>query len=78
MAVENKSFAEAVQIKRSGTVYKGHSYAGVSNQQKVSLINSSNLVQEVNSDLSLSSFPALSNSQPNRKKRKNLNMSNFN
>lgn len=78
MAVENKSFAEAAQIKRSATVYKGQSYADVSNHQKGSFSNSNNFVQEANSNLSLSSFPTLSNSQPNRKKRKNFNISNSN
>lgn len=76
MAVENKSFAEAAQIKRSATVYKGLSYANVSNQHKVSFSNFNNFVQEANSNLFLSSFPTLSNSQPNyKKKRKNFHIS---
>lgn len=38
MKVENKSFAEASQIKGSGTVYKGHIYAEVSNPNIVNFI----------------------------------------
>jgi hypothetical protein len=63
MAVDNKSYAEAAQIKRSGLVYKSKSYADVSNQNKVTFLNSnSNSVQEASSTLLHSSYPLLSNS----------------
>ncbi|KAL4085057.1 hypothetical protein QTP88_027895 [Uroleucon formosanum] len=78
MAVENKSYAEAAQIKRSGTVYKSQSYTDVSNQNKVTFLNSnSNSVQEVSSTLPLSSFPHPSNLQY-IKKRKHFGSSKFN
>lgn len=60
MAVENKSFAEASQIKRSSTVYKGHTYAEASNIAKSNVLYK-NSVQEVSHNLSNSSFPNLSN-----------------
>jgi len=79
MAVENKSYAEAAQIKRSGTVYKSKTYADVSNQNKATFLNSnSNYVQEVSSTLPHSSFPLPSNVQSKKKKRKHFGTSNFN
>jgi hypothetical protein len=36
MANENKSYAKAVQIKLSGVVHRGHTYAEVSNLNKIS------------------------------------------
>ncbi|KAL4134813.1 hypothetical protein QTP88_006522 [Uroleucon formosanum] len=82
MAVENKSYAEAAQIKRSGIVYKSQSYADVSNQNKVTFLNSnSNSVQEVSTTLPHSSFPLLSNLQPKKKKENilaHLNLTHLN
>jgi len=52
MVIENKSYAEAAQIKRSGTVYKSQSYVDVSRQNRVTVLTSnSNSVQETNSSL---------------------------
>jgi hypothetical protein len=53
MANKNKSYAEAVQIKRSGVVHKGHTYAEVSNLNKISSLIP-NFVQEASSNLPLS------------------------
>jgi len=79
MANENKSYAEAAQIKRSGTVYKSQSYADVSSQNRETVLNSiSKSVQEASSSLPHSSFPPLSNLQPKKKKRKNFDTSKCN
>jgi hypothetical protein len=77
MAVENKSFSEAAQIKRSGTVHKGHTFADVANRLK-SVVTNSFTVKEASSSSPQSSSPPLSNSQPKHKKRKNLISTNNN
>jgi hypothetical protein len=77
MVVENRSFAEAAQIKRLGTVHKGHTFADVVNPLK-SVVTNSFTVKEASSSSLQSSFPPLSNSQPKRKNRKNLISTNIN
>lgn len=71
MAVENKFFAEAAQVKRLGIVHKGHTFADVANPHKGVLTNSFT-VKEASSTSPQSSFQPLFNSQPKRKKRKKL------
>lgn len=70
MTIENKSFAEASQIKSSSTVYEGHTYAEASNTTKTNVLYK-NSIQKASYNFSNSSFPILSNSQLLRKKNSN-------
>jgi hypothetical protein len=71
MSIENKYFAEAVQIKSSSTVHKSHTFADVVNPFKGVFTNSFT-VKEASSTYPKSSFTHISNSQPKQKKRKNF------
>jgi hypothetical protein len=77
MVVENKSFAEAIQIKRLGTIHKGHTLADVANPFKGVFTNSFT-VKEASFTSTQSSLPPLSNFQPKWKKRMNLISTNNN
>lgn len=77
MAVENKSYIEAAQIKRSRTANNAFSYADVSNSN-IARNKIPPIVKEASLPLSQSAFPLLSNFQPKKKKRKTFNHNNSN